>query len=142
VRHPEAARARRDQVLEKMARHGFLAEDEAARWRTTPLTVTRKPDPFGRRSPYYAEHVRREVLERYGAEALGTAGLRIETAVDPVADALAMDSIDHGARKQDHRQGWRGPETYLDEGSPRDTFRARARERYGDRPLESGRRYL
>ena len=168
VSHPKRATERRNEILDKMARYGFLPEEEARTWREKPLVLRPYRDIFGDRLPYYAEHVRRLMIERYGAEVArllpvypwlsparqrelveqyGTGvlmrrGLRIEAAVEPVADHFAYDSVDFGARKQDKRQGWRGPEAYLDEGRPREVFLERAARLYGDRPLEPGRRYL
>jgi penicillin-binding protein 1A len=142
VVHPDRAQERRNAILERMSRYGFLTAKEAESWQDKPLVLRPYRDVFGDRLPYYAEHVRRYVTKKYGSDALMERGLRVETAVDPVADALAYENIDFGTRKQDKRQGWRGPEAYLDEGRPRELFRARARERYGDGALESGRRYL
>ncbi len=43
-RHPERAKTRRDRVLRRMAKHGFVGEDEARRAEAEPLgTVTRSP---------------------------------------------------------------------------------------------------
>jgi penicillin-binding protein 1A len=139
---PARASERRNAILDKMARHGFLSGADAAAWRDKPLVLNPYRDVFGDRLPYYAEHVRRIISEQHGPEAMLERGLRIETAVEPVADSFAYDNIDFGARKQDKRQGWRGPEARLDEGRPRDLFRERAAARYGNRPLEPGRHYL
>jgi penicillin-binding protein 1A len=141
IRHPEAATERRDGILDKMARFGFIDDAEAETWKATPLTTNPPPEIFPRRLPYYTEHVRRYITEKYESNGLLQRGLTIETAVDPVVDAAAYENVDFGARKQDKRQGWRGPEAYL-EGSARDTFIERAAALYGDGPLEPGRRYL
>jgi penicillin-binding protein 1A len=142
VGHADRATERRNAILDRMARYGFLTADEERTWRDRPLVLRPYRDVFGDRLPYYAEHVRRYVTKKYGASALMERGLRVETAVEPVADAIAYDNVDFGARKQDKRQGWRGPEGYLDEGRPRDLFRQRARVLYGAGPLTPGRRYL
>lgn len=141
TRSPELARERRDHVLDKMARFGFIDEATAATWKGKPVVVRPSDDIFPRRHPYYAEHVRRYVVDKYGADALLEDGLRIETALEPATDAVAYENVDFGARKQDKRQGWRGAEAYL-EGQAREVFLARARTLYGDGPLQPGRRYL
>jgi penicillin-binding protein 1A len=138
---PENARRRRDRVLEKMARYGYLTEAEAAAWQATPLELAPYEDPFLKTSPYFAEDVRRTVVKKYGQKALMRGGLVIETSVQPWIDGVAYENVDWNARKQDMRQGWRGPEAHL-EGAARDTFLRRAEARYGDAPLVPGRRYL
>jgi penicillin-binding protein 1A len=141
MRRPERALARRKEVLAKMVEHGFLAAEEAARWQDAPIRLRPYREQFPDRMPYYAEHVRRYVAETYGLDTLMREGLRIETAVEPTVAAAAAENVDFGVRKQDKRQGWRGPEAYL-EGAAREVFLERASKLYGDAPLEHGRRYL
>ncbi|HVR01440.1 MAG TPA: transglycosylase domain-containing protein, partial [Polyangia bacterium] len=66
----ERARARRDQVLGAMVASGQLTDDEANRWRARPVTVRQRPDFFHNTSPYFAEHVRRDIMKRYGEKKL------------------------------------------------------------------------
>lgn len=141
LRRPDKAVARRNLVLDKMVRFGFLDAAEAETWKAAPLELSPPDNIYPRRLPYYTEHVRNYVEKKYGKDVLLERGLRIETAVQPVADGIAYSDVDFGARKQDKRQGWRGAEAYL-EGKARETFRARAAETYGDRDLVPGRRYL
>ena len=142
VTHPERAKERRNEILAKMVRYGFLGEDEARVWQLKPLVLKQYTEVFGDRLPYYADHVGSYVRKKYGEDALMKQGLRVETAAEPVTEAIAYHVVDQGARKQDKRQGWRGPEAHLDEGKPRDTFRQRAARMYGAGPLHPGRRYL
>ncbi len=141
IRRPERALARRGEVLAKMVEHGYLTADEAKRWQDAPIQLRPYSEVFPDRMPYYAEHVRRYVVDTYGIDALMKGGLRIETAVEPTVAAAAAENVDFGVRKQDKRQGWRGPEAYL-EGSAREVFIERAAKLYGDAPPVEGRRYL
>ncbi len=139
--HPDRATRRRNEILDRMVLHGFLPATEAESFKASTLEVKVHRDIFGDRSPYYSEHLRRYVVEKFGSEALQKDGLRIEAAVEPVTDALAYENVDYGAHKQDKRQGWRGPVASLD-SQARQIFLDRAIKLYGARPLESGRRYL
>ena len=141
IANPERAVARRNEVLERMAARGFITADEAAEWQAHPIALAPHEEVFPDRMPYYAEHIRRYVVETYGEDALLEDGLRIETAAQPVVSGAAAENVDFGARKQDKRQGWRGPEAFI-EGSARDTFIERAAAIYGDAPLQEDRRYL
>ena len=57
-----------------------------------------------------------------------------------LVQAGAYENADFGARHQDKRQGWRGPEWRLD-GTARATFLARQKKLYGADPLVAGKRY-
>ncbi|HMC95912.1 MAG TPA: transglycosylase domain-containing protein, partial [Polyangia bacterium] len=109
----DAARARRDQVLSAMVAAGYLTEVESNHWRARPVIVRQRPDFFRTVSPYFAEHVRRDVARRYGDKKLYEGGLEIETAAVPWIDLAAQENVDFSLRKVDKRQGWRGPVTHL-----------------------------
>ena len=137
----ERARGRRNLVLGLMALHGFITSEEADAWRQKPITLQTHREVFPSRLPYFAEHVRRQVIAKHGKDALMSGGLRIETAVRPAVDGIAAENVSFNSHKQDKRQGWRGAEWFV-EGTARDTFVRRGEEMYGDGPLETGRRYL
>ncbi len=135
------ARRRRDEILERMARHGHLSDAEAEAEKARPVELRPYREVFLSTSPYFAEHIRRLLKERYGADTLMKSGLRVETTVLPLTDGIAAENVDFSTRKQDTRQGWRGPEAHL-EGTARETFIERQTKKYGPGPLEPGRRYL
>jgi penicillin-binding protein 1A len=137
----ENATKRRDVILDKMARHGYLSSEEAEAWKQRPLVPRPSRDVFLSTEPYFAEHVRRQLVKTYGRETLMRGGLQVETTAQPVVDGSADDTVTFIARKQDKRQGWRGPEAHLD-SSARETFLRRTEAHYGEGPLQPGRRYL
>ena len=141
VHHKQRALERRNRVLDKMLEYGLATSDEVAAAKASPIDLHPYHDVFPDRMPYYAEHVRRYLTEKYGNDALFANGLRVETAAEPAWEAGAYDNADFGARHQDKRQGWRGPEWRLD-AATRDTFLARQDALYGTAPLEPGKRYL
>src|SRR4029079_14406011 len=83
IRSIKLATERRNVVLDKIAQYGLEPPVviDAAKREAIRLELSR--DLFPDRMPYYAEHVRRYVAERYGNDALGARGLRIETAAEP-----------------------------------------------------------
>jgi penicillin-binding protein 1A len=137
----ETARARRDQVLAAMVAAGYLTDDEANRWRARPVTVRQRPDFFHLQSPYFTEHVRRDIAKRYGEKKLLEGGLQIETTLVPWIDLAAQENVDFSLRKLDKRQGWRGPVARLS-GPAIEEFRRRVAARYGAEPPAEGRLYL
>jgi penicillin-binding protein 1A len=141
IRSIKLATERRNVVLDKIAAYGIEPPVVIEAAKREPIKLDLYRDVFPDRMPYYAEHVRRYIGERYGADALGSQGLRIETAGEPTWEASAYDNTDFGARHQDKREGWRGPEWRLD-GAARALFLGRQRALYGAAPLAPGKRYL
>jgi penicillin-binding protein 1A len=137
----ENATRRRDEILDRMARYGYLADAEAAAWKAKPLELDPYRDVFLTTEPYFAEHVRRAIKDRFGQDGLMKRGLTVETTALPVTDGIAYENVDFSTRKQDKRQGWRGPVAHLD-GAARATFVERQDRRYGDDPFEDGARRL
>ncbi|HEY2904010.1 MAG TPA: PBP1A family penicillin-binding protein [Polyangia bacterium] len=136
----DRARARRDQVLTAMVASGYLTDSEANGWRAKPVVVRQRPDFFRLISPYFTEHVRRDVARRYGEKKLWEGGLQIETTLLPWIDLSAQENVDFSLRKLDKRQGWRGPVVRLSAAAQE--FRQRSLERYGADPPVEGRLYL
>ena len=141
MHHPVQAVRRRNKVLDRMQQNGFATAAEVAAAKAEPLHLNLYKDVFPDRMPYYAEHVRRYVTDTYGLDGLMANGYTIETAVEPTLDAAAYPNVDFGARHQDKRQGWRGPEWTVD-GAAKEMFITRQRERYGSGPLSPDKRYL
>jgi penicillin-binding protein 1A len=94
---PEPARRRRDEVLVRMGRAGFLDGGALTAALAEPLTLTRPRRAYGRIAPWYTEHVRR--LADLGA------GVDIDT---PALPALAA-AIDADARRHTDRLARGGP---------------------------------
>jgi penicillin-binding protein 1A len=139
--HAAQAIDRRNRVLDKMLEYGMASAADVDAAKKSAIELHPYRDVFPDRMPYYAEHVRRYLTEKYGNDAVFSNGLRVETAAEPTWEAAAYENADYGARHQDKRQGWRGPEWRVD-GAARDTVLQRQSQLYGDGPLEPGKRYL
>jgi penicillin-binding protein 1C len=61
-RHPEAARAARDRVLDRIARRGFFSADEIAHAKTEPVPDARKPMPLS--APHAADEAKAASAEK------------------------------------------------------------------------------
>src|SRR5262245_60830928 len=132
IRSIKLATDRRNVVLDKIAQYGLEPPMVVEAAKREPIKLDLYRDVFPDRMPYYAEHVRRYIGEHYGGDALGAQGLRIETAAEPTWEASAYDNADFGARHQDKREGWRGPEWRLDGAAREKIGRASGRERGGE----------
>ena len=136
VSSPENAQKRRAVVLQTMVDAGYITADERDRARDEPLVLASQPDVFRLRSPYYAEHVRRAVIERFGEEVVLQGGLRIETPAEIPTEAHAHAAIDRAVRRLDRRQGWRGPVAHLPREADRQALRERLQAAYGPTVFE------
>ena len=111
--HPDRARQRQIYVLNRMVEEGYITNIQATAAINTELNVKPRRNWFSEEVPIYTEHVRRYVLERYGAERLLNDGLQIYTAVNIEMQKSARKEVDTGLRALDKRQGYRGPIDHL-----------------------------
>ncbi|WP_373691643.1 penicillin-binding protein 1A [Hyalangium versicolor] len=101
------AKARQRYVLGQLIQHGFLPKEKVEPELDKPIALApRPPPPVG---AYYAEEIRRTLIERYGEEAVLEGGLRVEIAMVPKLQATAEESVRNGLEALDRRQGYRGP---------------------------------
>ncbi len=107
----DRAIARRNWVIDRMIENGFVTREEAEKAKAEPLGV--KARTFGPKifaSEYFAEEVRREILDRYGEDKLYGGGLSVRTTLDPKLQAIARKALVDGLVAYDQRRGgWRGP---------------------------------
>ena len=81
-RYPRRAKERQVYVLQRMVSEGFIDQETAEAAISTDLDIHPRKNWYIDEVPFYTEHVRRELEERYGSETLYTGGLEIYTAVD------------------------------------------------------------
>jgi len=113
--HPDAARARRDEVLARMARAHLINAATQARAAAAPIALVRPHPSYGTRVPWYTEEVRLRVARALPAE-LARGGLSIETAALPalgtelqraaVVEADRWREAQIAALIWDHRTGY------------------------------------
>jgi len=116
VRYPEAARARRDYVLTRMAEDGYISREESEQAKTEALTPrpTRRPDMI-QVGQHFSEEVRRELVARFGVDQTTMGGLVVRTSLDPMLQAESERAMRRGLADFDRRRGgWRGPVTHID----------------------------
>ena len=80
--HPEAATARRDAVLRKMAEQHFISEDEAAAAIAEPVDLTSSVYFRRKRESYFFDYVTDELIKEYGVATVRGGGLKITTTID------------------------------------------------------------
>jgi penicillin-binding protein 1A len=115
TRFPEAATARRDWVLDRMAEDGVITSAAADAAKAEPLELHHRQEAEEVKAPYFSEEVRRELLARYGEKALYEAGLSVRTSLDPRLQAASDKALRNGLIAYDHaHEGWRGAVAHID----------------------------
>ncbi|HEX9461472.1 MAG TPA: penicillin-binding protein 1A [Alphaproteobacteria bacterium] len=117
-RFPDAARARRDYVIGRMAEDGLITEAQAQQARATPLIIRNRGEIETARADYFVEEVRREISARYGENALYRGGLSVRTTLDSKLQDMADRTLRRGLMTYDRRHGWRGPISRMDVAAP------------------------
>lgn len=108
TRKHEAAIERRNWVIGQMEANGFITTAEANAARAEPLVVSTASSGDIASADYFAEEVRRDLIERYGDDGLYGGGFSVRTTLDPRLQAMADRSLRQGLEEYDRRHGWRG----------------------------------
>ena len=106
VRFPQAARNRRDIVLDQMHEAGFATPAEIAAAKADPVTVRHREDAEIVDAPYFAEEVRRELIARFGEKMVYEGGLTVRTSLDGQLQQDADKALRDGLITYDRAQ-WR-----------------------------------
>jgi penicillin-binding protein 1A len=119
LRFPEAARARRDWVLDRMAEDGAITREEAATAKAEPIIPrpTRRPEVVAV-GQHFTEEVRRELISRFGPEQTTQGGLVVRTSMEPALQASTEAALRNGLSAYDRRRGgFRGPVARISAGA-------------------------
>lgn len=111
----EAAIERRNWVIDRMVANGFATSEEGEEAKAKPLEVNpRRRSTYLAASEYFSEEVRREIIDRYGEDALYEGGLSIRTTLDPEIQRMARKALQNGLIAFDIQRGYRGPVTNIE----------------------------
>lgn len=109
LQNPKKAKERQLYVLRRMYEDGVITKAQMDQAVLEPVRIYLPRDINKEVAPYYVEHIRKYVLEKYGKEALYQGGLIIKSPVDADLSKYAMKAVQEGLRNVDKKQGYRGP---------------------------------
>ncbi len=116
-RNHDRAIERRNYVISRMLEDGYITADQAKEAREAPLGVNpRVLTPNSIAAGFFAEEVRRELLERYGENKLYEGGLSVHTTLDPKLQLMARKALADGLVRFDEAHGWHGVIKSIDLG--------------------------
>jgi penicillin-binding protein 1A len=108
-KHPERAKQRQIYVLNRMVEEGYITNIQATEAINTQLDIKPRRNLYIEEVPFYTEHVRRHLENKYGKDVLYTQGLQVYTAVNLDMQKIAREEIQKGLFDLDKREGYRGP---------------------------------
>jgi len=109
IRKRTAARDRRNWVIGRMLKEGYIKAETARIARSTPLAVASREATQFVVADFFVEEVRRELIGQYGEDGLYEGGLSVRTTLDPRLQKIADEALRAGLVAYDRRHGWRGP---------------------------------
>src|ERR671917_948181 len=96
TRSKEAAKARRNEVLGKMAELGMITQEKADRTSAKRLGVNLSQYFSKRREEYFFDYVKDQLFREYGAQTVRAGGMKVYTTIDLKKQEEARDAIsDH-----------------------------------------------
>ncbi|TWH23888.1 MULTISPECIES: penicillin-binding protein 1A [unclassified Aminobacter] len=114
-RHTERALERRNWVIDQMVENGYVDREEGERQKALPLGVNpRRGGNYLFAGEYFTEEVRRQIISRYGENALYEGGLSVRTTIEPLMQRQARKAMQNGMIRYDTLRGYRGPVTHID----------------------------
>ena len=108
-KNPKGAIVRRNWAIDRMVQNGFVTREDGEKAKAEPLGVTQRQagaQVFG--AEFYAEEVRRNLIDLFGEDKLYGGGLSVRTPLDPTLQRIARKTFVDGMVAYDHRHGWRG----------------------------------
>jgi penicillin-binding protein 1A len=111
--NPERALSRRDYVLRRMRKLGYIDDAQYAGALAQPITAKLHVRPVELDVPYIAELVRNEMYQQYGEDAYAN-GYRVYTTFDSRLQLLMEKALRQGLHHYDERHGYRGSKDRID----------------------------
>jgi penicillin-binding protein 1A len=105
--HREQAKKRQIYILDRMAEEGFISNGELVEALQKPLKIKSQPNPFFDKAPYFVEHVRKYVEEKFGKDNLYKNGLQVYTTIDLNFQNMAQEAVEAGLKEIEKRQKYK-----------------------------------
>lgn len=109
-RHFEKAKARQSYVLGQMVDNGYIDQATSDAAYATELEIVARKNEFLVMAPWFTEHIRRYLVEKYGQDRVYNEGLVVHSTCDLALQQEAQRAITTGVGDADQKiGGWRGP---------------------------------
>ena len=99
--NPEDAKARRNLVLDQMAKQGYISRELADKAMRSGISLKRGTAYKRKREEYFFEYVRQVLIDRYGEKRVQQGGFKVYTTIDPALQAAARRAINENLYLED-----------------------------------------
>lgn len=113
VVNPKRAKLRQLYVLRRMHELNYISDDQFELAQQQPIVTIHGYQEFAVKADYFSEMVRQVVYEKYQEDTY-TQGFRVYTTIRDQDQIAAYQSLRNGVLEYDRRQGYRGPEGFVD----------------------------
>ncbi len=114
-RHLDKAKARQSYVLGQMVDNGYISQETANAAYDQPLNVVARKNEFLLMAPWFTEHIRRDLVAKYGEERVYNDGLVVTSTCDLALQQEAQRAVTGGVGDADEKVGgWRGASAHLE----------------------------
>jgi len=107
-RNPKRARKRRNHVIRRMGEVSFITQEQVKLAMEEDFHLG-EVEKMLNKAPYFVEHIRRILEEKFGSSKLYRAGLKVYTTLDMDMQEIAQRAIKENLLISDKRYGYRGP---------------------------------
>lgn len=121
VINPERALERRDWIIGRMLKEGYITQAEHDAAIAEPIGLKPYTEQLDLNMPYVAEMARNSLVEQYGDRVMDS-GWRVQLTIDSQSQLDADAALVGGLRSYDRRHGWRGVEAESGELAGRKNF--------------------
>jgi penicillin-binding protein 1A len=113
IANPEAAKKRRDHVLERLYEEHYITEEQYKNAINQPITARYHGTKIEVSAPYVAEMIRQSLYHHFGPSAY-TNGYKVYTTIQGSLQNIANEALEKNLIAYDHRHGYRGPVAQID----------------------------
>ena len=87
-----------------MLQEGFISESDLRKALHAPLNIRSKQNSLAEKAPYFVEHIRKYIEEKYGKDALYKNGLQVYTTIDLHFQTVSQEAIESGLKEIEKRE--------------------------------------
>ncbi len=88
------AKERRNLVLEKMSEQQYISQQQAKKAKQQPISLEQPEEDKHQLAPYFIRHVRKKLINKFGANRVFSQGLKVHTTLDPNLQKKAKQTVD------------------------------------------------
>jgi penicillin-binding protein 1A len=138
VQHFQKARNRQHYVLKRMLEAGYITEQQMKKAVAEHLSLRVEQENTFKKAPFFTEHIRKYLIDKYGKELVYRGGLKVFTTLNLKMQRTAREALNKGLIELDHREGYRGPLRQLKSDEEIASFLEKAEVQRAQTPLSPG----